>query len=305
MEIRTVDIDGPVTVADFGGSGPAIVLVHGLGGSHINWVRVGPLLARRARVLALDLAGFGRTPPAGRSPGIHASADLVRRFVEREVGGSAILVGNSMGGLVSIVAAASHPESVAGLALVDPALPPARGTPPERQVVLAFTAYFVPGIGEAFVRRRMARLGPERLVRETFALTCVDASRVPEEVVLAHVEMAKYRRTLPWADRSMLRAARSMLAIILRRRRFQDLIRRVQAPALLVHGEADRLVRAAAAEVVATVRPDWTFRTIPDAGHTPQLEKPEETADAILEWLDGAGAAALRRATTVTPARVD
>ncbi|HWC32472.1 MAG TPA: alpha/beta hydrolase, partial [Actinomycetota bacterium] len=101
----------------------------------------------------------------------------------------------------------------------------------------------------------------------------------------------------PWADVSMLRAARSMLGIILRRRHFQRLIRRVEAPTLMVHGEADRLVRHAAAKVVATVRPDWTFQTIADAGHTPMLEKPQETAEAIFRWLDGDGRAALGRAT--------
>ena len=302
MRTRVVDVDGPVHVADFGGSGPAMVLVHGLGGSHVNWIPVAPLLAERFSVTAIDLAGFGRTPPAGRSTGIHGNADLVARFIEREVGAPAILVGNSMGGLVSITSAATHPEAVAGLALVDPSVPPSPGTPPERQVVLAFTAYFVPGVGEAFVRRRLARLGPERLVRESLALTCVDSSRVPEEVVQAHVDMATFRSKLPWADVSMLRAARSMLGIILRRRHFQRLIRRVEAPTLMLHGEADRLVRHAAAQVVATVRPDWTFQTIADAGHTPMLEKPRETADAIFAWLDDAGREALERAV---PAAAD
>ena len=286
---RTVDIDGQVFVADFGGSGPPFVLVHGLGGSHVNWMRLGPLLAERGSVTAIDLAGFGRTPPAGRSTGILANADLLARYVEQEIGGPAILVGNSLGGLVSIAAAASRPDLVKRLVLVDPAIPPAPGTPPERQVVMAFTAYLVPGIGEAFVRRRLMRLGPERLVRESFDLVCTDASRVPEEVIQAHVEMAKFRTRLPWADASMLRAARSMLGIILRRRRFQQLIRRVEAPTLLIHGENDRLVRHAAAKVVATVRPDWTFHTIPDAGHTPHLEAPEEVAAAIRGWLDGLG----------------
>src|SRR5204863_477650 len=67
MLSRTLDLDGPVHVADFGGAGPTMVLVHGLGGSHANWLAVGPALAAHARVLAPDLPGFGRTPLAGRS----------------------------------------------------------------------------------------------------------------------------------------------------------------------------------------------------------------------------------------------
>jgi pimeloyl-ACP methyl ester carboxylesterase len=59
-----------------------MVLVHGLGGSHVNWMRVGPLLAERARVLAPDMAGFGMTPPAGRGTSVQANARLLDRFVE-------------------------------------------------------------------------------------------------------------------------------------------------------------------------------------------------------------------------------
>ena len=70
-ELRTLDIDGPVAYREWGadtGSGPTFVCVHGLGGSLLNWVPVAPGLARHGRVLAVDLAGFGLTPSAGRSP---------------------------------------------------------------------------------------------------------------------------------------------------------------------------------------------------------------------------------------------
>jgi hypothetical protein len=49
---RLVDLGGPVHYLDFGGHGPTMVLVHGLGGSHVNWLAAGPLLARSARVVA-------------------------------------------------------------------------------------------------------------------------------------------------------------------------------------------------------------------------------------------------------------
>ncbi len=54
MRSGTVDLGGSVYFADFGGSGPAMVLVHGLGGSHCNWLAVGPSLSRHARVVAPD-----------------------------------------------------------------------------------------------------------------------------------------------------------------------------------------------------------------------------------------------------------
>src|SRR5205823_3616951 len=119
----TIDLDGPVHYADFGGTGPTLVLVHGLGGSHVNWMAVAPALARDARVLAVDLAGFGRTPLGERSADVHANRILLDRFLEGVAAGPAVLVGNSMGGLVAMMEAALAPERVAGLVLVAPAQP--------------------------------------------------------------------------------------------------------------------------------------------------------------------------------------
>ncbi|TMB23462.1 MAG: alpha/beta fold hydrolase [Deltaproteobacteria bacterium] len=106
MRSYTIDLDGPIHYADFGGTGPTLVLVHGLGGSYVNWLAVAPALARSGRVLALALAGFGRTPLGERSAGVHANRVLLDRFLETVAPGPAILVGNSMGGLVAMMEAA-------------------------------------------------------------------------------------------------------------------------------------------------------------------------------------------------------
>src|SRR5437879_163777 len=142
---RIVDLDGAVHVADFGGDGPAIVLVHGLGGSHVNWLAVGPSLARSARVVAIDLVAFGRTPPEGRSSSVGANADLLGRFIEEEVGGPAIVLGNSMGGMISLMTAARRPGLIAGVVLLDAALPRPSGAGVDGAVALAFASYAVPG----------------------------------------------------------------------------------------------------------------------------------------------------------------
>ena len=304
MRRVTVDVDGRVNVADFGGEGPAMVLLHGLGGSHVNWIRLGPLLARRARVVAPDFPGFGLTPPAGRDTTLQANAAWLDRFLDRVVGGPAILVGNSMGGLISLLAAARHDERVAGLALISPALPLAPREPRDRQVVTAFAAYLTPGVGELFVRRRARILGAEGMVRETFRLCCVDPSLVPEDVIDAHVAMSRERARMPWADRSVLRAARSLVRLVMRRPGFRSMLRRVDVPTLLLNGEGDRLVKVASARLAHEARPDWTFVPMPDVGHVPQLEVPERTLEIIEGWLDGEGRPAVDRAT-VAPLRLD
>src|SRR3712207_5067033 len=123
---RTVHLGGPVHYVDFGGGpdgGPTVVLVHGLGGSHLNWDLLAPLLTSHARVLALDLPGFGRSEPGDRRASVPANVLVLDRFLREVVGGPAVLVGNSMGGMISLFASARSPQRVAGTVLLDPAVP--------------------------------------------------------------------------------------------------------------------------------------------------------------------------------------
>ena len=139
-ESRTVDLDGPVHYVDFGGpdDGPAVVLVHGLGGSHLNWDLFAPLLNPHARVWALDLPGFGRSEPGGRQVSVPANVAVLDRFLAEVVGEPAVLVGNSMGGMISILAAGERPDAVTGLVLLDPAIPgPRRALDPLVAVTFA------------------------------------------------------------------------------------------------------------------------------------------------------------------------
>ena len=77
------DIAGPVHWVDFGGPAgvPPIVMVHGLGGSHLNWVRIARPLTERNRVIAVDLPGFGFSPAAGRRTSIEANTKVLDRFI--------------------------------------------------------------------------------------------------------------------------------------------------------------------------------------------------------------------------------
>src|ERR1051325_5990417 len=98
-------------------------MVHGLGGNALNWMAVGPAIARTHRAMAIDLAGFGQTPLHGRSATVNANAQLVFDFIETVIGEPVVLMGNSMGGHIAILEAASHPDWVHSMVLVDPAIP--------------------------------------------------------------------------------------------------------------------------------------------------------------------------------------
>ena len=90
--------------------GPVLVCVHGLDGSAANWAAIAPLLTSRFRVLAPDLAGHGLTRSARRSSSVAANQVLLHRFVEAVRAAPALLIGNSMGGMISLLEAAANPE---------------------------------------------------------------------------------------------------------------------------------------------------------------------------------------------------
>src|SRR5207244_1284598 len=108
---------------------------------------------------------------------------LLDRFMAQLDGGPVILIGNSMGGAISVLQAADHPETVAGLVLVDPACPRASGAAVDRLVAATFAAYMIPRVGEQFIARRMRAVGPEGMVRQTLEMCCVDPTRVDPELV--------------------------------------------------------------------------------------------------------------------------
>ncbi len=284
MELSTADLDGPVHYADFGGSGPAIVLVHGLGGAHINWMRVTGELTRHGRVLAPDLVGFGRTPPDRRSSSVLANRALLDRFIAEVAGGEAVLVGNSMGGLISILEAARRPHRVRGLVLVDPALPAVGGHRPDLRYLLRGGLLVTPVIGEMFMRSHEARTTPEERVREVLELCCVDSGRVPDDVVAAHVELTAERELMPWAIRAHLEAARSLLSALVPAM-FRRSAKGVLAPTLLLHGTEDRLVPVTAARRTAEFRPDWSYTELVGVGHAPMFDEPEQFLEAVVPFI--------------------
>ena len=92
-------------------------------------------------------------------PGVRPHAGynvLLDGFLNEVVGPPAILVGNSMGGLISVLQTNAHPETVAGLVLVDPALPVGVRARPHPLVALLFALYAVPAVGRTLMSRRRA-----------------------------------------------------------------------------------------------------------------------------------------------------
>ncbi len=284
MVSKHADLEGPVHYLDFGGEGPPLVCVHGLSGAALNWMAVGSGLAARHRVLALDLRGFGRTP-LGPGSRLRDNRRLLDLFLREVAGTPATVIGNSMGGLLAVLQAAAAPETVSGLVLVDPALPWRSRRPLDAPVVAAFAVLLTPVLGDALLRRQARRWGAQRVVQRVIELCCADPSRVPADVVRAHVELEADRLASPRSQRATAQAARSLMWTLARPREHASTYARVTAPVLVVHGDRDRLVPVSYSRAIAR-RYGWDLEVLPDLGHAPMLESPEDFVRVTLGWLE-------------------
>lgn len=287
-------IDGPVHYVEFeapheapanASDGPPIVFVHGLGGSYVNWLAVGSGLANHGRAFAVDLSGFGRTPPEERGSTVTANQRLLSSFITEVVGAPPVLIGNSMGGTVSILQASAEPASVAGVVLVGPAVPRVLTAPVDRSVATIFASHAIPGLAAGLLGRRLDRLGPEGVTRETMSLVCVEPERISEDLLDAAIEMRRERMMMPWAEQSLVDASRSLMSMLLRRRSFDSHIAKIIAPTLIVQGAEDRLVPEVNTRRISRLRPDWRYRVLEGVGHVPQLEVPELFVDIVGSWI--------------------
>ncbi|MCK7624096.1 alpha/beta hydrolase [Streptomyces sp. RS10V-4] len=266
---------------------PALCL-HGLGGSSRNWSALMPLLADRLDPEALDLPGFGESPPpADRNYSVSAQARAVIRHLDAAARGPVHLLGNSMGGAVATRIAAARPDLVRTLTLVSPALPELR--PQRTAVPTALLA--VPGVARLFSRLTRDRT-PEQRTREVLALCYGDPARVTPEGFATAVEEYARRLELPYFWEVMERSARAVVGsyTLSGQHNLWRQAERVLAPTLLVYGGRDRLVSIRMARRAAAAFRGARMLTLPEAGHVAMMEYPEAVARAVRELADAAAA---------------
>ncbi|MGH8892221.1 MAG: alpha/beta fold hydrolase [Actinomycetes bacterium] len=266
----------------------AAVLVHGLGGSATNWTDVMGLLRDRLDAVAPDLPGFGWSPPPeARDYSLRTHARALVSLLESVAGSRAAgpvhLMGNSLGGTVSLVVAATRPDLVRTLTLVSPAMPVLR----PRASNVHLPALAVPFAGQRLARR-LGRFPVEQRVRATLALCYADPCRVRPERFAEAMAEAERRARLDHESDAMLLSLRSLMSAYLRPRAWPlwRLAETVRVPTLLVYGLADRLVDPRTSGRAAKSIPRARLVVLPDSGHVSQMEHPEVVAGTIRRFLD-------------------
>jgi len=284
---RWFDADGPLHYVEYDGPpSTTFVLIHGLGGSHLNWMRVAPALSVHGRVLVPDLPGFGRSPLSGRRSAMHLARRALARFVRGTTTGRTIVAGNSLGGGHAMLLAAFEPDAVDALVLTGSVFPWAPAGLPSPLVIGAFALYRTPWIGEAFVRERLRRLDPETVVRVGLRFTTAEPEAIPEDVVRAHVELAREHGAGPDVASAFVEAARSILWLGARPALSTRAMDAIRCPVLVIHGARDRLVPLAYARSAVDRHTSWRFRFLHGVGHVPQLEAPGRWLAAVSDVLE-------------------
>jgi pimeloyl-ACP methyl ester carboxylesterase len=271
---------------DHGGQGPLIVLIHGLGGSVENWDAVADRISEAGRVAAIDLPGFGLSPP-GPDWELETHAGAITSYL-RARGEPATLIGNSLGGLLSEMVSADEPDLVRCLVLVSPATPPVLPDPRlDWPTARRLAVQATPLLGPAIMRHFHSHYTPEQLVLGTLQSVTHDHHRIDPELVESFFRLARVRAKLPWAVDAVPGTAQSIVRYWARRSRFTEMIRRITAPTLVIQGVSDPIVSPTAVDRICTLRPDWDHVRMFDTGHTPQIDAPGRFLDVLMPWLIG------------------
>lgn len=274
-EVRRVDTGGAKISTLTAGPQDAepLLLLHGLGATKASVVPIVPALAKHYRVGAIDLPGFGdSTKPRGRYDAAWFAHHVFAWMDALDVD-SVRIVGNSMGGRIAQEMAIIDPARVAAIACLCPAT--------------AFSER--PAVGLVRILRPELGLALGRVSRRRVLSTLHDLFAKPSRVEDSWFEAAAddFLRTWrsPRARMAFFAAARQIyLEEGYGERGFWRRLREMQPPALYVFGYEDALITPRFASKVARHLPGAEVDVWRDCGHAPQIEHPDRTTDALLDF---------------------
>jgi pimeloyl-ACP methyl ester carboxylesterase len=256
------------------GTGRPVVFIHGFGASLDSWRYVTDSLKTDHRLILVDLKGHGFSDrPGDEKYTLKDHADIVLGLIRYLGLKDVALVGHSFGSIVAVAAAvqAKHSGSpnITGLVVIDGALAP-------EHVPFFLKLLRVPLLGWLSVKLTTAPFRTRLMLLRAYH----DHSKVTEELVELY---ARYQK-IPGTEHAMVATARQMVPenLPLLRQKISAL----RVPVLNLWGEQDAVVKRAGAESVCEILPRCRLVVIPDAGHMPQEETPEQIIPLLREFLD-------------------
>jgi 3-oxoadipate enol-lactonase len=274
--VPLIDVAGQSVHVSERGEGDPVVFLHAFPLSAAMWDYQIEALAPTHRCLAIDLPGFGGSPPAAdpSTTTIEAWADLVDAVLEALDVDAATIVGASMGGYLAMALLRRHPARVS------------------QAVFIATRATSDDG---PTAERRFAQLGELRAGADLEPMAKALVDNLLSSGSLARDELAEYVRALAGATpregwiaglEAMRKRPDSMLALA-----------SVEVPGLVIVGELDRITPVTEANLIRSRLGDAELVVVPGAGHLPNLEDPGTVDDALFRFLgvdasgaDGSGA---------------
>ncbi len=250
------------------------LLIHGWSSS---WYAMSPLiklLSQRFRAIAIDLPGYGASPPLPERVTIPAYADILANFIERVTDGPAVLVGHSMGGMTSLTMALRYPELVERMVLIDPTISG------RLSQTINFTISPI---------TMMERFGLGSLLVSSFERTIVGLTdRIMRPVSFAErsgITRDEHLRIQADIRRPGQGKVRAECFFAMRDNDLRGQLGQIQAPSLVLWGAEDNTVPLRDAGVVADEWPTADLRIIPKAGHWPHFETPDAVRRQVAAFL--------------------
>ena len=277
LELNTWTWQGhqiPYTVM---GNGQPLLLIHGFGASIGHWRKNIPVLADQGyKVFAMDLLGFGGAAKPAANYSLELWQKQIKDFWEAQIQETTVFMGNSIGGLLTLMVMSDYPEITRGGVLINCAgglnHRPHELNLPLRFIMGAFTKLVNSPITGKFIFNNIRK---KQRIRKTLYQVYRNREAVTEELV----DILYQPSCDPGAQEvfaSVLTAPPGPTP--------QKLLPKLQHPLLVLWGEEDPWTPIKVAGIYKQL-PDSKFYSIPHAGHCPHDEKPKLVNELILNWL--------------------
>ena len=261
---------------------PAIVMIHGLGDEADTWRHQVAPLAEDHHVIVMDLPGFGRSDHIRQAYTPELMKQSILELMDVLGLEKAILMGSSLGGILSQGIAVEHPERLNGLVLVDGAL-----YQPDRMEDRSLKMMQLPLVGEAIYTG--LRKDP-KAAYDSLRIVYQDLDNLPEadrEFLFTRVNKRVWSNGQRKAYFSTLRHLTPWVRKV--QADLPERLANLDVPTLIIRGELDSLFSANNAAAIQALQPEVEVMAIPGMGHLPQQEDPTVFNASLKDWLNRKG----------------